>query len=201
MAYQTRWPWLQLANMPLLVVVIFLDAVDGFVARRFNEASVAGAVFDIVVDRVTENVLWIVLADLRLVPVWVAIVFITRSLVVDSIRSTGAAKGKAPFSMVATGWGRFLVAGRFMRALYGTLKTVTFGWVLLLQPWPALWPGFWARWSQLFLPLTAGLVYVTVAVCIVRSIPVVGEFMIEQRVLGHLAALFRSRPAHHDGRQ
>jgi len=31
-----------------------------------------------VVDRVVENVLWIVLAYLSLVPPWVAIVFITR---------------------------------------------------------------------------------------------------------------------------
>jgi CDP-diacylglycerol---glycerol-3-phosphate 3-phosphatidyltransferase len=198
MAYQTRYPWLQLANMPLLVVVIFLDAVDGFVARKLNETSVAGAVFDIVVDRVTENVLWLVLADLRLIPVWVAIVFITRSLVVDSIRSTGAEKGKAPFSMVATGWGKFLVAGRFMRGLYGALKTVSFGWILLLQPWPALWPGFWARWSRFFLSLTNGLVYITVTVCIARSIPVIAEFLIEHKVLEHLGNLFRRQSSSND---
>ena len=186
MAYQTRYPWLQLADMPLLVLVIFLDAVDGFVARKFNETSVFGAVFDIIVDRVTENVLWIVLADLRLIPVWVAIVFITRSLAVDSIRSTGAEKGTAPFSMVATGWGKFLVAGRFMRGLYGALKTVAFGWILMLQPWPVLMPEFWARWSFLFNTLTKGLIYITVAVCIARSIPVIVEFVVEQRVIEHL---------------
>ena len=186
MTYQTHYPWLQLANMPLLVLVIFLDAVDGFVARRFNEASLFGASFDIIVDRVTENVLWIVLADLRHIPVWVAIVFITRSLVVDSIRTTGARQGKAPFSMLNSGWGKFLVAGRFMRALYGALKVVTFGWILMLQPWPRLMPSFWLRWGGFFKSLTSGLIYITVAVCIVRSVPVIAEFVVEQQVFEHL---------------
>jgi CDP-diacylglycerol--glycerol-3-phosphate 3-phosphatidyltransferase len=186
MTYQTRYPWLQLANMPLLVLVIFLDAVDGFVARKFHENSLFGAIFDIIVDRVTENVLWIVLADLRYIPVWVAIVFITRSLVVDSIRTTGAQQGKAPFSMLNSGWGQFLVAGRFMRGLYGALKVAAFGWILMLQPWPSLMPSFWLRWGGFFKSLTGGLIYLTVAVCIIRSIPVIVEFVVEQQVFEHL---------------
>jgi len=181
MAYQTKSPWLQLLNMPLLVLVIFLDAVDGFVARKFKEASLFGAVFDIMIDRVTENVLWIVLADLRLVPVWVALVFIVRSLVVDNIRSTGAAKGQTPFGMVASNWGKVLVSGRPMRAIYGTAKTATFGWVFLLQPWPHLFGKFWAAWGHTLQVVSSVLIYVTVALCILRSIPVIAEFMAEHK--------------------
>jgi CDP-diacylglycerol--glycerol-3-phosphate 3-phosphatidyltransferase len=181
MAYQTKSPWLQLANMPLLVLVIFLDAVDGFVARKFKESSLFGAVFDIMIDRVTENVLWIVLADLRLVPVWVALVFIVRSLVVDNIRSTGAAKGQTPFGMVASNWGQVLVAGRPMRAIYGTAKTATFGWLFLLQPWPQIFPRLWADWGRGLQNFSKGLIYITVALCILRSIPVITEFLAEHK--------------------
>lgn len=181
MAYQTKSPWLQLLNMPLLVLVIFLDAVDGFVARKFKEASLFGAVFDIMIDRVTENVLWIVLADLRLVPVWVALVFIVRSLVVDNIRSTGAAKGQTPFGMIASDWGKVLVSGRPMRAVYGAAKTVTFGWLFLLQPWPQIFPRLWAKSGQGLQTVSSILIYITVALCILRSIPVIAEFLAEHK--------------------
>jgi len=186
MAYQTRYPWIQLANMPLLVIVIALDAVDGVVARMFKESSMFGAIFDIMVDRVTENVLWIVLADLRYIPVWVAIVFITRSLIVDSIRSQGIKQGKTPFGQIMSRSGQFLVSGRFMRAFYGTLKVVTFGWIFLLQPWPVLWPGFWANNSRYFTVATSILIYLTVAVCILRSIPVIAEFVVVHKVFSYV---------------
>jgi CDP-diacylglycerol--glycerol-3-phosphate 3-phosphatidyltransferase len=181
MAYQTKSPWLQLANMPLLVLVIFLDAVDGFVARKFKEASLFGAVFDIMIDRVTENVLWIVLADLRIVPVWVALVFIVRSLVVDNIRSTGTARGQTPFGMIASSWGKVLVSNRPMRAVYGAAKTVTFGWLFMLQPWPQIFPGLWADWGRGLQNFSTGLIYITVALCVLRSVPVIAEFLAEHK--------------------
>jgi len=77
LAVQAPPTW-QLVDAPLLVLIIALDGIDGYVARRRGEASAFGSIFDIVVDRVVENVLWIVLAYLSLVPLWVAIVFITR---------------------------------------------------------------------------------------------------------------------------
>ena len=77
LAVQAPPTW-QLVDAPLLVLIITLDGIDGYVARRRGEASAFGSIFDIVVDRVVENVLWIVLAYLSLVPPWVAIVFITR---------------------------------------------------------------------------------------------------------------------------
>ena len=131
--------------------------------------------FDIAVDRVVENVLWIVLADLNLIPIWVAIVFITRSLMVDSIRSQAAAQGKAPFAIMKSAIGKFLVAGRFMRGFYGTVKAVTFAWILLIQPWPALFSRFWNEWSPTIAYVTDVLIYFSVAICLLRGIPVLVE--------------------------
>jgi CDP-diacylglycerol--glycerol-3-phosphate 3-phosphatidyltransferase len=182
MAYRAAPAW-QILNMPLLVVIIALDAVDGYVARRRGESSVFGSIFDIAVDRVVENVLWIVLADLNLIPVWVAIVFITRSLVVDSIRCQGAVQGQTAFSMMRTPIGRFLVSSRFMRGFYGTLKAITFGWVFLIQPWPALLPTVWMRWAQTLETVSLSLVSASVVVCLLRAIPVVIEFTLSQGVL------------------
>ena len=98
-AYFATATW-QLLNAPLLLLIIALDGVDGYVARRRGETSAFGAIFDIAVDRVVENVLWVVLAHLDLVPVWVAIVFITRGSIVDSIRYAAISGGKTAFGMI-----------------------------------------------------------------------------------------------------
>ncbi len=168
-----RW---QLLNAPLLLLIIALDGVDGYVARKRRETSVFGAIFDIAVDRVVENVLWIVLANLGLVPVWATIVFVIRGTIIDAIRYAAIASGESAFGMMRTPLGRFLVAGRFMRGFYGTLKAATFGWVLFLQPLPSLAPAFWAEWSGIFDAATMTLVVASVMVCVLRGLPVVLEW-------------------------
>ena len=170
-------PRLQLLNCPLLAIIFVLDGIDGYVARKRNEASLFGAMFDIAIDRVVENVLWVVLLDLRIIPAWVAIVFLIRSFVVDSIRSGGAADGKAPFAMMRSAAGKFIVASRFMRLFYGALKGVTFGYVFLIQPWPALFPGLYLEFQTLLTAVKWILVYATVTVCVIRGLPVIFEFV------------------------
>ena len=175
-AYAAPPAW-QLANGPLLLLIIGLDGVDGYVARKRNETSVFGSIFDIAIDRVVENVLWVVLADLGLVPIWVAIVFITRASIVDSIRYAAISRGETPFGSIHSQLGRVLVSGRFMRGLYGALKAATFGWVFLLQPLPTLFPQGWARFSEPALWLADALIYASVLVCLLRALPVVLEFL------------------------
>ena len=172
----TQTAKLQLLNCPLLLIIFFLDAVDGYVARKRDESSLFGALFDITVDRVVENVLWVVLVDLGFIPVWVAVVFLTRSFLVDSIRSQGASEGKTPFGMMDSAVGKFIVAGRFMRLFYGILKAVTFGYVFLIQPWPELFPEFYSDSRAMLIGIKWILVYATVAVCLIRGLPVIFEF-------------------------
>ncbi len=157
-------------------MVFALDAVDGWVARRRGECSLFGSVFDIAADRVVENSLWVVLACLDRVPVWVPIVFIARGVLVDAIRSVGAAQGTAPFDALKSPLGRFLVASRFMRALYGVVKTVTFAWLFLLPIIETALPQAWRDWQPLLTGVGFSLVVFTVILCIVRGLPVLLEF-------------------------
>jgi CDP-diacylglycerol--glycerol-3-phosphate 3-phosphatidyltransferase len=120
----------------------------------------------------------VVLANLDLVPLWVAIVFITRGSLVDSIRYSAIKQGQTAFGMIRTSWGRFLVSGRFMRGFYGALKAVTFGWILLIQPWPQLDPASWSAWSGYAYFVSAFLIHASVIVCLARGIPVVLEFIL-----------------------
>ncbi len=181
MAYWAPPAWQQ-ANAPLLLLIITLDGVDGYVARLRGETSVFGSIFDIAVDRVVENVLWIVLGHLGLIPIWIAILFIVRGGIVDSIRYAAIRGGETAYGMMRSSWGRFLVAGRFMRGFYGAVKAATFGWVLFFQPWPRLYPGPWAEWHAAVETGTVVLASLSVTLCLVRGFPVVAEFVISQGV-------------------
>jgi CDP-diacylglycerol--glycerol-3-phosphate 3-phosphatidyltransferase len=178
LAYWATPRW-QLLNAPLLLLIIALDGLDGYVARMRGESSAFGALFDIAVDRVVENVLWVVLAHLGWIPIWVAVVFIARGAIVDSIRYAGMAKGETPYGAMRSALGRFLVSSRFMRGFYGALKAATFGWVFLLQPWPVLDPALWSAWREPVTVVTHVLVLASVAVCLLRGAPVVVEFVMQ----------------------
>lgn len=174
-------PALQLVNAPLTILIIALDGVDGWVARRFNEETLFGATFDIAIDRIVETVLWVVLAHLGFIGVWVPLLFIIRGNLVDAIRSKGAESGTAAFDMMQSPIGRFLVAGRFMRGFYAVLKAVTFAWILLWQPFPSLAPDFWAAWGGVLSGIGLVLAWASAAICVARGLPVIVEFCVNAR--------------------
>lgn len=175
-------PSLQLFNAPLVLLMISLDGLDGYVARKRGEESVFGATFDIAADRIVENVLWVVLAHQGFIGVWVPILFIVRGDMVDAIRSHGAAQGTAAFDMLRSPLARFLVAGRFMRGFYATIKAITFAWILLWQPFPVLMPEFWAQWSFSIEMISLILVVISASLCIIRGLPVIAEFATVKQV-------------------
>lgn len=157
--------WVALGLLPVLFL---MDWADGYMARGKGQVSGLGGVLDIAIDRVVENVLWMVFAHLGLVPVWVPILFIARSFVVDGLRGYALAQGHSAFGMMHSPAGRFLVAGRFMRGLYGLAKGASFVGLALLV---AL--GGTARpvWSGLDLAVRL-LVYCTIGLCVIRGVPV-----------------------------
>jgi CDP-diacylglycerol--glycerol-3-phosphate 3-phosphatidyltransferase len=181
MIYLASPSW-QLVTVPLLAVIISMDGLDGYVARKRGEVSIFGSIFDIAVDRVIEYVMWAVLAHVGLVPMWVALVFIVRGTFVDSIRYAAIAEGETAFGMMRSPLGRYLVASRFMRGMYGTIKAIAFGWLLLIQPLPDLAPALWGEWSGPIGMVTIAVVYASVAVCLMRGVPVIVEFAVQHKV-------------------
>lgn len=181
LAYRPPSIW-QLLNVPLLILVFVSDGLDGYVARKRNETSLFGAMFDIAGDRIVELSMWIVLADLDLVPVWIPLVFVIRGVIVDTIRaSTAQQTGQKPFEMLRGPVARWLVAGKFMRIFYAVIKAVVFCWLLLIYPLPAIAPALWSDWGWLLAGIGQGLALLTVCICVLRGLPVVIEFVYSQR--------------------
>lgn len=179
-AYQP-YSWWHVVNIALLILVFVTDGLDGYVARKRGEESVFGAMFDIASDRITELTMWIVLLDLHVVPVWVPLVFIIRGTVVDTIRANQVTtEHDTPFAMLRSPLGKWLVAGKFMRIFYAVLKATTFCWLLLMRPLPVLLPVF-RDWMWLLDGIGAGLVYLSVLICVLRGLPVIMEFAYKEK--------------------
>ena len=167
----------------VLIILIFVsDGLDGYVARKRNETSLFGALFDIAGDRVVELTLWIVAADNDLVPIWVPLVFIIRGVVVDTIRSSySMAEGTAPFALMRSRAGKFLVASKFMRIFYAVIKACAFCGLVLLPAFPVALPTVWSYVGWLWTFLTYASVYIAVLLCVLRGLPVVIEFIYAQK--------------------
>src|SRR5919108_3926006 len=175
----TAW---QFATFFLTILIFVSDGLDGYIARKRNETSLFGALFDIAGDRITELTLWIVAADNDLVPIWVPLVFIIRGVIVDTIRSSNAlAQGVTPFALMRSSFGKFIVAGKFMRILYAAVQWCAFSGLALLQPFPAVLPELWGHVGPLITGLTYLFVYTSVLLCVVRGLPVIAEFVYTQK--------------------
>jgi CDP-diacylglycerol--glycerol-3-phosphate 3-phosphatidyltransferase len=158
----------QLAGLGLLIVLFLMDWFDGYVARVRHEVTEMGAVLDVALDRAVENILWLTFMYLAMVPLWVPIVFLIRSFIVDGIRGVALARGKSGFGMMHSPVGKFLVASRFMRALYGLAKAVVFCLLYLTHALALRYPGV----PLALHPLNQGLILLVVGLCVVRGIPV-----------------------------
>lgn len=182
----TGRPELTVSAALLTVLVIILDGLDGYVARAFNEQSNFGSLFDILGDRVVENLYWIAFSVLGIVPVWVPMVVVTRGIITDGLRSVAFSKGYTAFgknTMMQNPIFHFLTASRFSRAVYGTAKALAFLFLIIayipnieyydfmsLKSY-----GFYSIIQQYLILIANILVYITVAMCVIRGLPVIFE--------------------------
>jgi CDP-diacylglycerol--glycerol-3-phosphate 3-phosphatidyltransferase len=116
------------------------------------------------------------------VPIWVPLVFVIRGVIVDTIRSSNAVvQGVAPFALMRSPVGKFIVAGKFVRVLYAVCKASAFAGLALQRPFPVVLPWLWSYVGWLLTALTYFFVYASVLLCVVRGLPVIAEFIYAQK--------------------
>jgi len=156
----------------LTVVVVWMDGLDGYVARKFQETSEFGAVFDILADRIVEQVYWLVFLALGWVPVWMALVVIIRGVLVDGFRSIALKEGYTAFgqtSMMQSPIGVLLVSSRFSRWTYAFFKAAAFSFTIV-----AMMPNG-GQLSAVMLPFAIISLWITLIFCVLRGLPVLVE--------------------------
>ena len=169
-------PALQVASAGLVLILIAMDTVDGIVARRRQEVGLVGSKLDIAVDRIIEEVLWVVYAHLGLISVAIPIIVIIRGGLVDTVRSFSLVYGETSFGMMQTKWGQRLVASSFMRSLYGISKAVAFCILALTVGLRGLWAGTpKADAAEVVWIVAVVLSWIATAICVIRGVPVLLE--------------------------
>ncbi len=165
--------YLDICLVATIGLILFLDAVDGYVARKLNQTSDFGALFDIVGDRIVECIFWVYFAVVGLIPFWIPVIVIARGFFTDGLRSVAFANGKMAFgekSMMSSAWTRALTSSRASRSIYGISKTVAFiylGGIITFKNFGA--------YPELVVGLElAGVIIsaIAVAMCLIRGLPV-----------------------------
>lgn len=157
----------------LTIIVIWMDGLDGYIARKFNETSKFGAVLDILGDRIVENVYWISFLALGWLPLWVPLVVLVRGIVTDGLRSVALEHGYTAFgktTMMQSGLGKFIVTSNFSRFSYAVFKAVAFALLIAAHV-----PNQEYLYKDIVSFLAYFSAYASVFFCVVRGIPVVIE--------------------------
>lgn len=185
--------YLRLVAVFMTIVIIYLDSLDGYVARKLGVASDFGAIFDITGDRIVENLYLIFYTAMGLISFWVPAIFVTRSFLVDTLRSVAYSReGKTPFgtkTMMRSRISQFLTASRFSRGIYGGAKVIAF---VLLGLILAFTQGYqegitWISesWFNSLVITTNIIVWIMVIFNLIRGIPVLvdGRFYLFEKYL------------------
>jgi CDP-diacylglycerol--glycerol-3-phosphate 3-phosphatidyltransferase len=172
----------QLLAFFLTILIIYMDALDGYVARKLNTASDLGALFDITGDRIVENAYWIYFSSIGMITLWIPIIVIARGFLTDSLRSIAFTEGKTAFgerTMMRSRLTRLLVSSRFSRGIYGVSKAFIFcylGGLIALRGAMGMF-SFTLSLDILFnLELFGQVVaYVVLFMCLIRGLPVLWD--------------------------
>lgn len=155
----------------LVVLLIFMDLLDGVVARALHQESLIGSVLDIAADRTVELLLWVVYADLNLIPIAIPLLVIGRGVFVDALRSVAPSRGLTPFELMRSRLGKFLVKSPWLRTPYGIAKAIAFC-LLAVQHGLEVEGGGGLRPVATAAQLAA---WVAVILCVARAVPVLVE--------------------------
>ena len=163
----------RLIAAPLIIVLILLDTFDGVVARRRGQTSLMGSVLDIAADRTVEFLLWVVFADLDLIPIIFPLIVLTRGVFVDAIRAVAPSKGLTPFEMMRSDMGRFLVKSPWLRTPFAIAKASAFFFLALAHGNVRVPVG--RPTTDVIYAASQVCAWMALAFCLLRGIPVLIE--------------------------
>ena len=89
-----------LATIPLFIISIITDYADGEIARKFKQKSIFGTFFDPLVDKMLILTIMFIFADMKIIPVWLVLLILSRELLVTGIRQVCS----KPKKIVGANW-------------------------------------------------------------------------------------------------
>ena len=80
------------AAFALFVIAALTDWLDGFLARRWNQMTAAGALLDPIADKVLTLGTFLAFVQMRLIPAWMVLVILFRELLITGVRLFAASR-------------------------------------------------------------------------------------------------------------
>jgi len=142
----------------IFVIAGVSDAVDGFLAKRFNMTSELGALLDPLADKLLIAAAFIVLVQFNpsLVPAWIAVVIIGREFLVSGLRSIAASEG---FTIEASDLGKFKMVVQIVSVVAVILDHRWKEWPIGPYIFSVHWVAFLAIWFMVVLSLVSAFDY------------------------------------------
>ena len=165
-------PELSYVSLILTIFVMWFDGLDGYIARKFNEASRLGSLLDIMGDRIVENVFWITFSALSWINPVIPIVVLTRGIITDTLRSLAFEKGYTAFgktTMIQNPIAKFIVASNFSRFTYAVVKALAFLFLIGGHL------SFSYQYQDVVLKTGEICAWASMVFCVLRGIPVIFE--------------------------
>jgi CDP-diacylglycerol--glycerol-3-phosphate 3-phosphatidyltransferase len=124
-AFEAHFENHHLAAVLLFMAASVTDSLDGRIARRLGKVTTLGKFLDPLADKLLIlSVLALLVQDL-LIPAWIAIVIVSRELLITGLRAIAAPQG---LIIAATPWGKTKTASQMLAV----------GLLMLERPYPRL---------------------------------------------------------------
>ncbi len=137
----------------LFIVASISDAVDGHIARKYNQISTFGKVFDPSADKILVNSILILMAISGRLPIFVIVIMISRDIIVDASRIVLGNKGVI---VPANKWGK-------QKTIWQMIGIITLFFIyptgntfpMIGEQWWSLFPMYIATFFSIF----SGVIY------------------------------------------
>lgn len=77
----------------IFIVAAITDKLDGYIARKYNQVTEFGKLFDPLADKLMITAALIALVDMQLISSWIAVIIIGREFMVTLIRIMASGRG------------------------------------------------------------------------------------------------------------
>ncbi|NOQ50050.1 MAG: CDP-diacylglycerol--glycerol-3-phosphate 3-phosphatidyltransferase [Mycoplasmataceae bacterium] len=99
--------WIIYLCLSLFIIASLTDYVDGYYAKKNNQITDFGKLFDPLADKILINSILIFFTVFGWIPVWATVLFISRDLLVDGLRMHLATQGKVVSAGIFGKWKTF----------------------------------------------------------------------------------------------
>ena len=146
---------LLLGGYPYWAAAIFIvasatDALDGYIARKYNLITNFGKIMDPLADKLLVTAALICLVELGVIPSWIVFVILAREFTISGLRAVAASDG---IVIAASKWGKYKTVSQMVAVI-----------ALLIQNYPfEMWNIPFATvmlWIALILTVISGIDYI-----------------------------------------